>query len=307
MADNLPSPTPEKPGNNESAANAPDDQRKDIPKEKIKTPKQKSKKWLGLTEAKRRELFGFVMLVPWVWVDMVDCHSFFRLCGYAVSLAVAQFVVFSFFRNRLSGWTHGLWLISLLPLAFLVWSNSRPLSLSPPILSAKIIPLCDGKNFPDNEISIFNPNGVTLYWTTLEIIPNTSISPASLDIEADQPPEAERSLQRGPILDFFRLNRYPSPRQPKCKGVEIQLRTIPPLSYRFLRIDGTANTNSSATISIVGYTNRLNIISPNIPNSPNFSGFTPQMQLQYAGAISNLSFSSHSNAVFNMGVDFIAQ
>ena len=126
MPDGLPSSTPEIAGNNKGAANTPDNQRKDNPKEKIKPRQRNPKKWLGLTETKWRELLAIVMLIPWVWVDIIDSHNFLKLCLLAISLAVAQGVAFSFFRNRWKGWTLALWLISLVPLAGVVSQNSRP-------------------------------------------------------------------------------------------------------------------------------------------------------------------------------------
>jgi hypothetical protein len=121
-----PSTAPKVGGNNESAANTANEQRKYYPKEKPRPRQGKTKKWLGLTESKRRELLAIVMLIPWVWVEIVDCHNFVKLCLLALSLGVAQFVSFSFFKNQWRGWTLALWLISLIPIATVVWINSRP-------------------------------------------------------------------------------------------------------------------------------------------------------------------------------------
>jgi hypothetical protein len=127
MSDKLnPSTTAKVGGNNQAAANAANSQGENYPKEKPSPRHRKPKKWLGLTEAKRRDLLAIVMLIPWVWVDIIDCHNFLKLCLLAFSLGVAQFVSFSFFRNQWRGWALALWLISLIPVAAVVWINSQP-------------------------------------------------------------------------------------------------------------------------------------------------------------------------------------
>jgi len=139
MANELPSSTPEKPSDNEAAANAADNQGKDNPKEKIRPRRRKPTKWLGLTEAKRRELLAIVMLIPWVWVDIIDSHNFTKLCLLAISLAVAQYVSLSFFKNYWKGWALAIWLVSLIPLAVVVWENSRPILEPEPHFSFSLV------------------------------------------------------------------------------------------------------------------------------------------------------------------------
>jgi hypothetical protein len=65
------------------------------------------------------------MLIPWVWYDLLDSHNFGKLCLLAISLVIAQGVVFSFLKSRWKALA--LWLISLIPVAGIVWENSRPI------------------------------------------------------------------------------------------------------------------------------------------------------------------------------------
>jgi hypothetical protein len=163
MTAGLPSATPENPGGNEAAANAADNQCNVEPKEKAKPRKREVKKWFGLTEAKWRELLAIVMLIPWVWVEMLDCQNLAKLCLLAITLVVAQFVVFSFFRDRYQRWTFALWLISLIPVGGVVWENSRPMvdpksyELLSPTLATNIV-----KTLTTSRDRI-NPTGILIF------------------------------------------------------------------------------------------------------------------------------------------------
>jgi len=80
----------------------------------------------GITETKWREIAGIAVLIPWVWNDFLDTHSFTKLCLLAVTIAVAQGATLTFFKSRWRGFVLAVWLISLLPVAAVVWINSRP-------------------------------------------------------------------------------------------------------------------------------------------------------------------------------------
>jgi hypothetical protein len=73
---------------------------------------------------KWRELSGIPLLIPWVWYDFLDTHSFSKLCLLAFSLVIAQGIICSFWG---ANWkTLSVWLASLLPVAMAIWENSRP-------------------------------------------------------------------------------------------------------------------------------------------------------------------------------------
>ena len=108
--------------NNDAAVNSADNQGDRNPEQKIKPQQRKPKKWFGFTKTKWREIAGFFVLIPWLYNDLFDSHSFSKLVLLAVSLAMAQGVVFSFFQSHVRGLS--LWLISLIPLAMIVYLNA---------------------------------------------------------------------------------------------------------------------------------------------------------------------------------------
>ena len=125
MADELnQSPAPKKSGNEQAATAKSGDERNSQPDQKIKPRKLQSPKWLGLTKSKWREIAGFAVLIPWIYNDLVDSHNYSKLVPLAFSLAIAQGVLVSFLKSRHKALI--IWFISLVPLAFLVWLNSRP-------------------------------------------------------------------------------------------------------------------------------------------------------------------------------------
>jgi hypothetical protein len=136
MANGSQSPTPEKTGNNKSAANAPNDKGKADPKQKIKPGNRQIKKWFSLTKTQWKELLGYMILIPWLWYDLLDSHGFLKLCLLAASLAFAQGLVVSFLKSR---WKAiALWLVSLMPVAIIVCENSKPESKPFPFFSLSV-------------------------------------------------------------------------------------------------------------------------------------------------------------------------
>jgi len=119
-----PSTTPEEGGDNQAPADKPSNERNSQPEHKIKPRKRQSPKWLGISKPKWREIAGFVVLIPWIYNDLLDCHNFVKLLFLALSLAIAQGVVVSFLNSKPKALT--LWFVSLIPLACVVWVNSRP-------------------------------------------------------------------------------------------------------------------------------------------------------------------------------------
>jgi hypothetical protein len=126
MTDDLPSSTPEKSGDDKSAANKTNHQGKTNPEKKNSPRKPRTKKWFGLSETKWREIAGIAVLIPWVWNEFLDTHNFTKLCLLAVTISVAQGATLTFFKSRWRGFILALWLISLVPVAGVVWQNSRP-------------------------------------------------------------------------------------------------------------------------------------------------------------------------------------
>ncbi|HEX3857862.1 MAG TPA: hypothetical protein VHY30_11270 [Verrucomicrobiae bacterium] len=117
MSDELnPSTTPKVGGSNQSAANESNDDGK--------PRKRQAKKWFGLTKTQWRELAGILILIPWVWNDLLDSHNFSKLCLLAISLVAAQGLAASFLKPRWIAITFGF--LSLIPVAAMVWINSRP-------------------------------------------------------------------------------------------------------------------------------------------------------------------------------------
>jgi hypothetical protein len=88
--------------------------------------KPRTKKWFGLSETKWREIAGIAVLIPWVWNEFLDTHNFSKLCLLAITIAVAQGATLTFFKSRWRGFILAIWLISLVPVAVVVWINSRP-------------------------------------------------------------------------------------------------------------------------------------------------------------------------------------
>jgi hypothetical protein len=126
MADNLPSATPELPGDNKSAANDANYKRKTNPEKKNSPRNPRSIKWFGLSKTKWREIAGIAVLIPWVWNEFLDTHNFAKLCLLAITIAVAQGATLTFFKSRWRGFILAIWLISLFPVAATVWINSQP-------------------------------------------------------------------------------------------------------------------------------------------------------------------------------------
>lgn len=119
-----PSTTPEKSGNDKSAANKSNDDGKNHPKNEIKPRKRQSQKWFGLTKSKWREFFGYAILIPWLWYDLIDSHGFIKLCFLAVSLVIGQGIACSFLNSRSKALSF--WLASIFPVVVMVWANSKP-------------------------------------------------------------------------------------------------------------------------------------------------------------------------------------
>jgi hypothetical protein len=122
--ESIPAPTPEKGSGEKAAASDSNQESEAKPKEEIKPRKRQTQKWFGLTKTQWRELAGILILIPWVWNDLIDSHIFSKLCLLAFSLAVAQGLACSFLKSRTKALS--LWLVSLIPLAAVVWINSRP-------------------------------------------------------------------------------------------------------------------------------------------------------------------------------------
>ena len=124
MTDNSSSSTPEEGGNNKSAADKSDKKGITNPKKKNPPRNSRTKNWFGLTKAKWREIAGIVVLIPWVWNDFLDTHNIIKLCLLAITIAVAQGAALTFFNWR--GVVLAIWLFSLVPVARVVWLNSKP-------------------------------------------------------------------------------------------------------------------------------------------------------------------------------------
>jgi hypothetical protein len=125
MAIDLPSSTSPIGDSDQDSTSTPDNKGKDQQKDEIKPQQRKPPiKWLGLTKSKWREIATILLLIPWVWNDIIDSHSFLRLCLLGLSLAMAQGVACSFFKNKSIALS--VWLLSLIPVAGVVWENSRP-------------------------------------------------------------------------------------------------------------------------------------------------------------------------------------
>ena len=255
MASELPTPTPEISGDNKAATNSANNQGENKPIRKVTRPHRKPpKKFLGLTESKRRELFGIIMLIPWVWVEFGGIHSFGNLCGLAFSLAVAQYVVFSFFKVRLKEWTLPLWLISLAPIAMVVWVNSRPPPLV--IISPTHIHLHTGTSEIVSQVFINNPNEYPVFSVYIMIVIDGNRIPAnSVKIkirQMDTPPEIVIHGGPGGSNDtYFSLIGVRFDGTTKTDGKSatcLVLDSIPPQSAVTLAINGTIPSESSARI-----------------------------------------------------------
>jgi len=68
----------------QTAANESNDEGKANSKNEAKPRKRQTKKWFGLTKTQWRELAGILILIPWVWNDLLDSHNFSKLCLLAV-------------------------------------------------------------------------------------------------------------------------------------------------------------------------------------------------------------------------------
>ena len=122
--DLIPSATPEEGGNNMAATNEANFLSKTNPDKEIKTEKRKIKKWFGYTKTQWKEIAGFLVLVPWLYDDLWDSQEISKLCLLAASIAIAQGVLCSFLNNRIKALA--VWLISLVPIASIVWINLLP-------------------------------------------------------------------------------------------------------------------------------------------------------------------------------------
>jgi hypothetical protein len=125
MDDDLnPSPASEVSSNQKAAANDSNKKSEPQPKQEAQPRQRKVRKWFGLSKMERRELAGILVLIPWVWVDFIDCHNLKKLCLLAFSLAIAQLFFFSFWKPRWLAIALGL--LSLIPVTGVVYKNSKP-------------------------------------------------------------------------------------------------------------------------------------------------------------------------------------
>lgn len=99
---------------------------KDIPEpeQKNRSQRRATEKWFGFTKSKLREIAGFAVLIPWIFVDLLDSHSLPRLLMLAASLVISLWVLFSYCENHLKA--RIFWIVTIVPLIWIVWNNSRP-------------------------------------------------------------------------------------------------------------------------------------------------------------------------------------
>jgi apolipoprotein N-acyltransferase len=161
MDDDLPSSTPEKGGDNKATANKPSDEGDGLPNTEPKPRQRKSRKWFGLSKSQWREFGGFLILIPWLWYDLIDSHNFLKLLLLAISLVVAQALACSFITNRFKA--RIIWFASLIPVAVVVWINSRPLADS---RSYELLPQALASNIVktlSTSCSSTNPTGILIH------------------------------------------------------------------------------------------------------------------------------------------------
>jgi hypothetical protein len=130
MADILPSATPEKGGDDKTAANATSNEHGGKPKNKLKPRQTRSGKasltWTQIIEC------GGTGLVFWLWGEIIHCHDISELCFYALALTVFQagtcHFIFKLFKRF--GWSLRLafssWIVLTILTWGVVWENSRP-------------------------------------------------------------------------------------------------------------------------------------------------------------------------------------
>jgi hypothetical protein len=101
MSDELnPFTTSKVSGDDQAAIDKSSSQGDEQPKIKIPPRQRKINKWFGLTKMQWREFSGYMILIPWLWYDLIDSHGFLKLCLLASSLAFAQGLAFSFLKSR---------------------------------------------------------------------------------------------------------------------------------------------------------------------------------------------------------------
>jgi hypothetical protein len=159
MSDDLPSATPEKSGDNQSATNQASDKQDSKPEKEIKPRRRQSRKVFGFSETKFRDFASYFILIGWLWYDLIDSHGkIVKLCFLAASLTVAQGLACSFLKNWRKAIT--VWIIAEILVAFVVWENSRP---EPKPYPHFFLSLSTSDNFEDNiELTndfLFSTNG----------------------------------------------------------------------------------------------------------------------------------------------------
>jgi hypothetical protein len=117
MSDDLPSPTPEKSGDEKSADKTTGDERNGKPDEKFK-----------LTQLEWGGFFGDIFVILWVWSDLIACHDFDRLVFLFAALVVAHGVLCIFISKIFNSWRFALilWILLCVPAAWIAYKNSRP-------------------------------------------------------------------------------------------------------------------------------------------------------------------------------------
>jgi hypothetical protein len=130
MAYELPSTTPEKSSGNKSATNAASDKQGGKPEKQFKPTQTSKRKKPRLSVGERLELAGSLILVPWLWSDLIDCQRFSKLFFDALALCFAHGVVCYFLAKFLKSarWGIVIWIALTVLTASVVCKNSRQLT-----------------------------------------------------------------------------------------------------------------------------------------------------------------------------------
>jgi hypothetical protein len=198
-----------------------------------------------------------------VWTEFIGSHNFLQLLGLAATLAVAHNAMLSFWNWKGRKMFLGIWIVTLLPLAFFVWSNSRPLGIDIPRVTPSRMQLASSAAVFRKSVTVFNPNDFPVFDVVVRVgIEQTGVPASSLVINPGKAPLQETNFGDIPV-DFLRVNMlgrsisHPTNEYPGL--VYLKFGFIPAKQEREFRISGSLKTNSWADLSVVEYNKNLSI------------------------------------------------
>jgi len=192
----------------------------------------------------------------WVFGEHLTNHGhrtfgdFVNFLAFASFFAAAPITALKFWPYRKCVWGLFAFFVTLMAVVFIL--SSKPLKTDAPTVFPNRIHLATDKQLIRTAVTVANHGEFPVYDVVLRLAINrVGVPCSSLDIQSDNPPEAQTQFKDIPV-NMFRYNAMClSNTRPDIVYVKFGL--IPANANRELRVAGTIRTNSWANLSVAGY------------------------------------------------------